>query len=236
MLERIVERVRRASAIREVVVATGDGPKNDGVEQLCAALKPVCRCYRGSESDVLDRYYQCASAMGSDAVVRLTADNPFVDPEVIDAAVERFHTRPGLDHLSYREGLPIGLSAEVFTFDALKRAWKEADDPECREHVTPYLYRNPGMFRCEKAPIEGRDLSSLRLTVDTPEDFALAERAYETFAPDGLFGLADLIAALEKHPEWLTNQSIWQRAVNYRGAEAKQHEEGKESEIKRGEK
>jgi spore coat polysaccharide biosynthesis protein SpsF len=145
MLVWVVERVCRANRVDQVVIATTDSAADDPVVDLCERYGyPV---YRGSESDVLDRYYQAAGVYGADVVVRITADCPLIDPDLIDDSLEVF-TNEGLDFATNRlpppwgRTYPIGLDTEVFSKAALERAWGETDQSYQREHVTPYFYED----------------------------------------------------------------------------------------------
>lgn len=146
MLVRVVERVKAAKAIDEIVVATSDQPADAAVEGLCK--ERGFRCFRGHETDVLDRFMKAAESAGAkagDTLVRITADCPLMDPEVIDKVVRA--KTPDVDYATnvLRYTYPDGLDVEVFSFESLARAWKEATDPVHREHVTPYI-RTTGKF------------------------------------------------------------------------------------------
>lgn len=214
MLERIVQRVKRAALIDEVVVATTDSCIDDPVATFCE--QSGIEVFRGSEQDVLDRYYRCAQAYNADIVVRLTADNPFVDPEIIDSAVHRFCSEGNLDYLRYCEQLPLGMKIEVVDEDALESAWKDASDLDCREHVTPFLYRNPQLFRTlicdDSSRANGADL---RLTVDTEEDLATARNLYGVLPKD--FSYEHVLVLAKQQPQLFTNGQISQKNITYEG-------------------
>jgi spore coat polysaccharide biosynthesis protein SpsF len=145
MLVWVVERTRRAKRVDQVVVATTDSAADDPVADCCE--RSGSPFYRGSESDVLDRYYQAAGRYGADVIVRITADCPLIDPDLIDDTLEVF-TNEGLDFATNRlpppwgRTYPIGMDTEVFSYAALDRAWKETDQSYQREHVTPYFYED----------------------------------------------------------------------------------------------
>src|SRR5208282_1417599 len=138
MLWHVIQRVKRASLVDRVVVATSTAPADDVIEKMCQ--ENGVPCYRGSENNVLDRYYHAARAEKAAQVVRITADCPLIDPELIDQVVSRFQTGD-LDYASNTmvRTYPDGLDTEVFSFSALERAWHEAVKDSEREHVTPYL-------------------------------------------------------------------------------------------------
>ena len=214
MLARHVERLRRAQSIERVVVATTTQPADDAIVSLCTAHG--WEWSRGSETDVLDRYYRTAVAHRADVVVRVTADCPLIDPEVTDRVVGEFLARqPDVDYASNglpRRTFPRGLDTEVMRFDALERAWREDTDPASREHITPYLYRTPGRFRVHGVT-NPDDQSAQRWTVDTPEDLALVRRIFEHFGHDR-FSWLEVLALLADHGDWLQlNRHVRQKAL-----------------------
>lgn len=213
ILWHIVERLGAVAEIDSVVVVTSDRPANDPIREF-AGLYGI-PCFSGSEEDVLDRFYQAAEKFDADPVVRITADCPLVDPGVVGRVIALFRSlSPGIDLASVATGagvatddfkgdrFPDGLDAEVVAFAALERAWKEAKLPSDREHVTPFIWRQPKRFRIEHLMnIEG-DLADLRWTIDYPEDLIVITRIYEalysTLRP---FVMRDVLAFLTSHPE-----------------------------------
>jgi spore coat polysaccharide biosynthesis protein SpsF len=195
MIERQLERLRRCTALRRVVVATSDEASDD---QLADHLRGIgVEVFRGALNDVLDRYVEAARALAVEGVVvRLTADCPLADPGVIDEAV-RLHAQLGVDYVSNgrRRTYPRGLDVEAFGLDALQAAAREATDPYDREHVTPFIYRHPERFTLGEL-VQARDESALRWTVDTPEDFAFVERVYAALYPGKPDFTSDDIRAL----------------------------------------
>ncbi len=203
MLVHVVERTRRAKSVDQVVVATTIDPADDAIEALCRSRGyPV---FRGSLHDVLDRFYQAALAYQAQTVVRITADCPLIDPDLIDETVAAFYRErvdfacnrlPPPFHRTY----PIGLDVEVVSFDALERAWKEATAGHDREHVLPYLYEVPGRFRIYQLNY-ARDLGSLRWTVDTPPDLDLVRSIFAHFAGRDHFSWLDTLDFVERNPD-----------------------------------
>ena len=211
MLARIMHRLSRSKSLDAVVIATTSQSRDDAIESLCD--EKGWSCFRGSESDVLDRYYRAASGQNANVVVRITADCPLIDPGIVDLAVERFQrASPAVDY-ACTDGFPRGLDTEVIRFSALAAAWHEDDNANWREHVTPYLYRHPERFRLLQVSAD-RDVSSMRWTVDTPEDFSFASRVYEHFGHAD-FTWSEVMAALEEHPDWaLINRDVMQRELS----------------------
>lgn len=213
MIARVVARARRAKSLDRVIVATTTDASDDAVSELCA--RRGWPLYRGSPSDLLDRYYQAAKLHSAATVVRITCDCPLIDPELIDRVVGFFRQDEPADYASSTlppRSFPRGLELEVFSFAALERAWKEDRNPAWREHVTPYFYRHPELFKL-KGLVDGQDRSALRLSVDTPEDFDLVRRIYEAFGHDR-FSWREALALLDAHPDWLDlNRHVGQREV-----------------------
>ena len=214
VLVRGVNRVKRAKTIDEVIVATTVKPQDDVLVSLCAQYG--WPCYRGSEDDVLDRYYQAACAHRAKVVVRITSDCPLIEPEIIDLVVQTYlDGQPGLDYVSNTlppRTFPRGLDTEVMSFAALERAWQQDKDPAWREHVTPYIYRTPDQFNV-RSVTSPRDYSDMRWTVDTPEDLEFVRRVYAHFGYDQ-FSWRDVLALLTQHPEWQEiNRHVEQKQV-----------------------
>lgn len=201
MLVRVIERARRASTVDDVVVATTNDPVDDPIEALCRERGYLV--YRGSQFDVLDRFYQAARQFKAEVIVRLTADCPVVDPDVIDLTVKAFLST-GADFTAnrlpppWKRTYPIGLDTEVCSFAGLERAWKEASLPFEREHVMPYFYDTEGRFKVVIID-HTSDLSSYRWTVDTAEDLQLLREIFSRFKDDH-FTWLDILALVQKEP------------------------------------
>jgi spore coat polysaccharide biosynthesis protein SpsF len=202
MLSRTVKRATRATSLCSLVVATTDQPADNAIVELCQAEGWIC-C-RGSEEDVLDRYYRAAVQFGAEAVVRLTSDCPLTDPEVVDQVVHSFLARqPEVDYASNfvpERTYPRGLDVQVIRFDALERAWREDTNPVWRADVTYYIDLNPDRF-CIHNVVNEVDYSEMRWTVDTADDMAFACRIYDHFGHDR-FSWREVVEALGAHPEW----------------------------------
>ncbi len=177
LLALLIDRVRRARRLDQILVATSEEKRDDRIAEFITKL-PDVTLFRGSEQDVLSRFAGAARAAGADLVMRITADNPFFDWELADLAIERC-IGGGFDYLS-TPGTPLGVGLEVFSAQALYKAAREAVDSYDREHVTAYFYRNPELFELGELP-SSADLSHVRLTVDTPADLELARSHFERF-------------------------------------------------------
>ncbi len=199
MLGRQIERVKRSKRLDRLVVATSIEPLDDPLAQFCE--QNAIAVFRGSLNDVLDRFYQAAAPHKPDHVVRLTGDCPLSDPEVIDQVIET-HVAGGFDYTSntIEPSYPDGLDVEVMRFACLEAAWREADLPSAREHVTPFLYRRPERFRLRNCAITP-NRADLRWTVDVPEDLEFVRKIFAQLYPvDPNFGLAQILELLENHP------------------------------------
>jgi len=212
VLGRVVRRLQRSRHISKIVVATTTVPADEVIVAECDRLEVLC--FRGSEHDVLDRYYQAARANAADAVVRITSDCPLIDPELVDETVEVFRDK----HADYASNVfprtyPRGLDAEVFSFDALDRAWREAREAHQREHVTPYLYEHPQIFKL--ASLSGAaDYSRYRWTLDTLEDLELLRTIYSRFHGRDDFSWKEVLRLMEREPELAElNSQVLQKSV-----------------------
>jgi spore coat polysaccharide biosynthesis protein SpsF len=209
VLTRVMRRSSRATTLDEVIVATTIAAEDEPIVDLC--VRHGWPYHRGSEFDLLDRYYQTVRNEPPDIVARITSDCPLIDPEIIDYVVGEFCRDGNLDYAS-ECCYPVGLSIEVMTFAALERAWREDRNPLWREHVTPYIYRHPELFRVRRIRCE-EDLSPFRWTLDTPEDLGLISRIYDHFGHD-LFSWKDALALVRAHPEWTAiNANVNQKTV-----------------------
>ena len=203
LLEYQLERVRQAKTIDKIIVATTVKETDQPIIDLCEKLG--IDYYRGSEHDVLSRYYETAKTYHSDVIIRLTSDCPIIDPSVIDKTVQHFlNNQESVDYVSntLERTYPRGLDTEVFSFAALKKAYNEAVLPRDREHVTAYFYTNPNLFKLQNVKNKYSN-HNYRWTVDTEEDFELVRLILmELYNPDKIFYLEDVIELLKQHPEW----------------------------------
>jgi glutamate-1-semialdehyde aminotransferase/spore coat polysaccharide biosynthesis protein SpsF (cytidylyltransferase family)/predicted dehydrogenase len=198
MLWHVIQRVKRAALIDRVVVATSVSDTDDAIEKMCR--ENGIPCYRGSEHDVLDRFYAAARAEKASQVVRITADCPLIDPQVIDRVVRRFQ-RGDLDYASNAmvRSYPDGLDTEIFSFAALERAWHEATKSSEHEHVTPYMRSEK--FRTANVENDSTSLyQHYRWTVDEAEDLEFIRAVYKAFRGQDHFGMKDVLQLLEKTP------------------------------------
>ena len=213
VLDRVLNRLGRSSLIQELLVATTVEPADDAIVENCG--RSGHKVFRGSEQDVLDRYYQAARFMNADVVVRITSDCPMIDPEVTDAAIRAFlEQRADYASNALLRTYPRGLDTEVMTVQALERAWRESTKPYQREHVTPYIYENPGQFKLHGIE-NATDYSQHRWTLDTPEDLRLLQAIYARFGGRDDFGWREVLEVLQGDPSLADiNRHIAQKAVH----------------------
>ena len=210
MLLRQIERVSRSKQIDNLVIATSVDPSDNEIEQLCQTNR--IECFRGSLDDVLDRFYQAATKFRPDHIVRLTADCPLADPDVIDHVIE-FYEIGNFDYASnaIEPSFPDGLDVEIFRAECLYEAWKEATLPSEREHVTPFIHRHPARYKIGHYK-NTKDLSSLRWTVDEEADFQLVTHIYACLYPKNPdFRINDILAFLEENPHLKTINTQFRR-------------------------
>jgi spore coat polysaccharide biosynthesis protein SpsF len=212
VLARVVRRLGRAKGLDQIVVATTTARSDDAIVRECARLGTLC--FRGSEEDVLDRYHQAARYAEASVVVRITSDCPLIEPALVDETIQVLFEQDA-DHASnvVPRTFPRGLDTEVFTMTALERAWREAQSHYQREHVTPYFYEHPELFRAasHRGP---KDYSRHRWTLDTVEDLLLIRTIYARFNNRDDFHWWDAIALMEKEPQLTQlNAHVIQKAV-----------------------
>jgi spore coat polysaccharide biosynthesis protein SpsF (cytidylyltransferase family) len=204
VIGRVVERTRAAQGVHGVLVATTDRPEDDVIEEWC--IRGGVPVFRGLAEDVLARYHGAALyldrlGIGADRILRVTADCPLIDPGVIDRGIHESE-KTGADYVSNIDPptYPDGLDVEVFTRRLLEVAHGEARLPSDREHVTPFMRRN-GRFRTLNFRAD-RDLSRLRWTLDTAEDYRFIGEVYRRLSPvKELFTMDDVLRLLEAYPE-----------------------------------
>lgn len=187
MIEQMLLRLERSKMLDETIVAVPRGPEDNRLAKLILDLGKVL--FRGSQYDVLSRYYEAAELYDIHIIVRLTADCPLIDPRIVDRVIEA-HLKSRADYTSntLRQTFPRGLDIEVFSFEALERSYFDAHETYQREHVTPYIYLHPYIFVLNGVNARGKlQRPDLRLTVDTTEDLALIRSIYEALGRDGNF-------------------------------------------------
>jgi glutamate-1-semialdehyde 2,1-aminomutase len=206
MIGLLLERLKNSKLIDQIVLATSQDPRNDPLVEYVRGLE--YSIYRGSENNVLDRYYQAAKEAKAELVVRVTGDCPLIDPVVVDETIAMF-ADSDVDYVSNNAPptFPHGLDTEVFTFKALEIAWSQARTTYESEHVTPFI-TDSGNFKQANYSYRS-DCSEERWTVDEPEDFEVVQKVFEHFHPHYSFSWVDVLSLSKQHPEWfMANRHI----------------------------
>ena len=226
LLAYALERLQRVENADSLIVATSNLTVDDAIATFCSDFG--VDCYRGSETDVLDRYYQAARSVAAERLVRVTGDCPLIDADVVSTVIDAFDAANGIQKMGGQQAItvdylsntldrtfPRGLDVEIFSFSALEAAWQEANKADEREHVTPFLYRHPERFRLQQYR-QAINRSHLRWTVDTPEDFQLISLILNELYPEKPdFTQDNILQLLDKHPGWLAiNAHIEQKSLD----------------------
>lgn len=203
MIAHVINRVAKAKLVDQTIIATTHDPADNLIEEFCN--ERGIACFRGHPFDVLDRYYQAALSYQANTIVRITADCPLMDADLIDHLITSF-IETNVDFAAnrlpppWKRTFPIGLDIEVVGFKALEKAWKEATLPYEREHVLPYLYDQPNRFKILLMQHEP-DYGNKRWTVDTPEDLDLLNQIFNQFSPRMDFSWLEVINVIEQNPD-----------------------------------
>ena len=214
VLQQVIRRVSKSKLIDDVIVATSTNEEDQEIVEV--AKKENIKYYCGSLDNVLERYYNASSKNELDVVVRITSDCPCIDSIIIDDIIQS-HLDLKADYTSnsLKESFPRGIDVEVINFDALKRAYLEATQDYEKEHVTPFIYKShPEEFKINIV-VSKEDYSSMRITLDTPQDYALLCCVYDNlYEKDNFFTLNDILELFDKKP-WIKsiNEDIIQKKV-----------------------
>lgn len=209
VLEHVVEKIRRSRHKHQLIIAIPDEKTDNLLEEACLTLG--VRCYRASQNNVLERYYLAAKHVNANIVVRVTSDCPLLDTDLLDEMLDHFLTHEHCDYLSntIKRTYPRGMDIEIFTFEALSKAYQLANTNPEKEHVTPYIYQHPEQFRIITHYTNSDD-SDLRVTLDTVEDL----RVISILIAEGKTTLGSIISFLRKNPEIVAiNKSVQQKIV-----------------------
>lgn len=201
VLEHVISRVRKSAFLNEnTVVATSISKSNLPIVKLCAEIGVQVFC--GSEDNVLDRFYQLSKLLNPENIVRITADCPLIDPSVIDEVIG-LHLSSNSDYTTntIEHTYPDGEDVEVFKFSALKKAWEDAALPSEHEHVTPYIWKRPEIFKLCNLKSD-KNLGNMRWTIDNIEDYDFIKNVYKhLFNKNEYFGMFEIIEFLKNNPE-----------------------------------
>lgn len=199
MVQHVVSRLRLSRNVDDIVLAIPDTKEDDVVEEF--AREQNISCFRASEQDVLSRYYEAAKAFNCELIVRITADCPLIDAQIVDEVIER-HLASRADYTSntIKRTFPRGMDTEVFSYQTLEKAYQEATEAYQREHVTPYIYEHADVFKLQNVEAVGEARRpEIRLTVDYPEDLELVRRIYQALGEKSL-RVVEVIRFLDANP------------------------------------
>jgi len=217
LLEIMLSRVKKSKLIDKIIIATSILSNDNQIEEFCQ--RNGYECFRGSENDVLTRYYECAKNYNADVIVRLTADCPLIDPKVIDELIN-YYTENRVDYAANTippetSKSPDGSDVEVFSFNALERAYKEVKDPEDREHVTFYFWKYDHGFSIKQL-IQENDWSKFRFTVDYPEDFDVVKFIIKELQKRKSFGyLEEVVDIINRNPYIKAKNSMYYSGIGW---------------------
>lgn len=215
LLGHLVKRIKATTCVNDIIIATTVNKRDDAIVEF--AGNNNLKFYRGSEEDVLDRFYNTSVEFNVDTIVRVTPDCPLLDPKVVDLVVSAYRAG-NYDYVSnvIIPTFPDGLDTEVFSFQSLKKAWHEATLPSEREHVTAYIVKNPDQFRIFNVKRDGEDISWMRWTVDTQKDFEFVKEIFSNISnKEDIFFLEDVLDVLHRKPELLKMNADIMRNEGY---------------------
>lgn len=212
----VVNRLTYAKTINDIVIATTINSKDDKIAQWC--IDNNIACYRGSENDVLNRYFCASLAFPSDVIVRITADDPFKEPALIDAVVNKLIDE-NLDYATnnFPPSWPEGLDCEAFKFSILKESEESTNNPFEREHVTQYIYHNPQKFKIGNVSSD-KNYSDYRWTIDKEEDYEMVKAIYSHRLKnnDEILLMDEIMNILERNPDIIKINSTVERSTMYK--------------------
>ncbi len=217
VLEHVIIRLKQAKLIDEIIVATTTNSSDDPIIEEMNRLN--IKTFRGSEENVLSRYYYAAKENEADVIIRITSDCPLIDPKVIDEMINEYKELIQSDSVDYLSNTiertyPRGLDAEIMSFKVLEETFLNAKEDFEKEHVTPYIYQNPDKFKRVDF-LNDIDYSEHRWTLDTPEDLELITQIYnEIYKGEHNFYLKDIIKLFNEKPELIEiNKEIIQKEL-----------------------
>ena len=209
VLGHVISRLKRVRNADALIIATSDLPEDDAIVEECR--KYYADVFRGSNEDVLSRFYHAAVAYGLTDVARVCADNTLIDWNVIDDEIVAYRTGKH-ERVNPSANVPLGLGCEIFSFDMLKEAYQKASEHYQYEHVTPYLYEHYAPPYCPPYP---NDYSKYRFTLDTEQDCNLIKNIYHALYRDGEdITLDRVVELMEKNPHWFDiNKGVHQKTM-----------------------
>lgn len=200
ILDSMLNQLKYSKLIDRIIIATTDKTEDNIIEKFCQKNK--IEYFRGSEKDVLDRYYQCAKSKSSSIIVRMPADKPLLDPNVVDEVIIEFQKNK-YDYITtfLPSTFPSGTEVEIFSFSTLEKTWKDSKLPSEREHVTPYIYNNPKKFKILN--FENKtNLSKFRWAVDEKDDLLFVKKIISKLDKKPIL-ISDVLNVIKNNPEIL---------------------------------
>jgi len=201
MLWHICNRLKSSKLLDKFVIATSTKDRDKAIVEF--AKKYDIEYYCGSENDLIDRIYQTTKKFNATAIVRITADNPLLDPKIIDKMIKYYLNHPGLDYVGFFDPMtyPSGIVAGgIISFDALERLWKDTKGTFYRELFRDYMVKHPKKYKLANLKYE-KDLSNMRWTVDYQEDLYFVREVFKRLGHKKIFYMEDILDLLKKHPE-----------------------------------
>ena len=200
LLEHLFSQLSYSTHIDKKIIATTINKIDDEIENF-AKLQNIT-FFRGNPLDVLDRYYRCAKFFNLETIVRISGDAPLIDPSIVDKTIE-YYKKNNFDYVSnfFNRSYPIGTEIEIFSFKTLEKCWMNAKKSSEKEHVTPFIYNNPELFKIGHIEYK-KNISHLHWTVDQIEDFKLVELIFKKIKKRPIL-MDDILELLENEPELL---------------------------------
>jgi len=213
ILDYVIERLNFCKKVNDIIIATTTNNKDDILEKY--ALENKIKYYRGSEEDVLSRYFYTAKKFKADIIVRITSDCPLIDPDIVDYIIKK-HIEKKADYTSnvIKRTFPRGLDTEVFNFETLEVTYNNAIQKYQREHVTTYMIEHPEKFTLQNIEARGKlKRPDIRITLDTIEDFKLINKIFLHFKNLN-FKTKDIVNFFNENPKLIDiNKNIIQKEV-----------------------
>jgi len=200
VLSYVIDQLGNSKKLDKIIIATTNLKEDDIIVNFLNKKK--IKVFRGDSKNVLDRYYQCAKKFSCKNIVRITADNPLIDPIIVDEVIDKFFSN-SYDYVSntHPRTFPYGTEVEVFSFQSLEKVWKNANKPSEKEHVTPYFYNNKNKFKISNVKYS-EDISHLHWTVDRENDLKLVKKIVLNIKKRPIL-MNDIIQLISKNPEWI---------------------------------
>ncbi len=200
VLESLLNQLNYSKLLNDKIIATTSNLEDDVIVNFCKSKE--IKCFRGSQDDVLDRYYNCAKKFSINTIIRITSDCPLMDPQVVDDVID-FYLKNSYDYVNnfYKRTYPYGNDVEIFSLKVLEKVWEKATKPSEREHVTPYIYNNPDEFSL--GWIENKEnLSEFHWTVDRKEDLIFVQKIFKKISKRPIL-MKDIIDVIKDDPSLL---------------------------------